>query len=389
MANRWISGGLTIAALAWASNALGAEVKVAPYGTTKDGHAVKAYTLVNDKGASATILDFGGTVSAIRVPDRDGKLANVVMSFADLSGWEALGHANAILGRVANRIQNGFTLDGVHYALPQQDARGVTMHSGPQRYAIRVWTVQPIKKEDGAAVTMTLDSPDGDQGFPGDVKIIATYRFGNDNALRLDMVATTDKPTVLNLTNHIYFNLNGNSTVPVYGEDLQVMTDQMAEVDPAIGPTGKLVSVVGTSSDFTKPTKISDHLALSLGTQYDVAATAPPVPANMLRSFNISFAIPDGDNRLDRIAARLHDPVTGRVLELKTTETSIQVFTPANEKDLISDAGKPFTRVPAIALETEHLPDSPNRPQFPSVVLRPGQTFHSTTIYSFTTDAKR
>jgi aldose 1-epimerase len=389
MARDWMAGALLATVLIWSANALGAEVKVTPYGTTKDGRAVKAYTLVNDKGASATILDFGGTVSAIRVPDRDGKLSNVVMSFADMTGWESLGHANAILGRVANRIQNGFTLDGVHYDLPQQDARGVTMHSGPQRYAIRIWSVQPIRKEDGAAVTMTLDSPDGDQGFPGNVKIAAIYRFGNDNALRLDLTATTNKPTVLNLTNHIYFNLNGNSTVPVYGEDLQVMTDQMAEVDPAIGPTGKLISAVGTASDFTKPTKISDHLALSLGPQFDVAAGAPPAPANMQRSFNISFAMREGENRLDRIAARLHDPITGRVLELRTTETSLQVFTPANEKDLISDAGKPFTRVPAIALETEHLPDSPNRPQFPSVVLRPGQTFHSTTIYGFTTEAGR
>src|SRR5579872_4530330 len=341
MGKHFISWVLVAATFAWGSHAVAAEVKVAPYGVTKDGRAVKAYTLVNDNGASATILDYGGAVSAIRVPDRNGQLGNAVMSFADISGWEALGHANSILGRVANRIQNGFTLDGVHYALPHQDARGVTMHSGPDRYAMRIWAVQPIQKADGAAITMTLDSPDGDQGFPGDVKITATYRFGNDNALRLDMVATTDKPTVLNLTNHIYFNLTGNSTIPVYGEDLQVMTDQMAEVDPAIGPTGKIVSVVGTSSDFTKPTMISDHLALALGPQFDAAATAPPVPPNMLRSFNISFALRDGENRLDRIAARLHDPISGRVLELRTTETSIQVFTPANEKDLLSDAGKP------------------------------------------------
>ena len=374
-------------AAAWSGEAVAAEVKSAPYGVTKDGHAVTAYTLINDSGASATILDYGGTVSAINVPDRNGKLGNVVMSFADLSGWEKLAHANAILGRVANRIQNGFTLDGVHYPLPQQDARGVTMHSGPDRYANRLWVVKPIQKQDGAAITLTLDSPDGDQGFPGDLKVTATYRFGNDNTLRLDLSATTDKPTVINLTNHIYFNLNGNSTVPVYDHDLQVMTDVMTEVDPAIGPTGKIIPIAGTSSDFSKPTRISDHLALALGTAYDSAATAPPPPAGMQRSFNISYVLQNGDNRLDRVAARLHDPVTGRVLELKTTETSIQVFTPATEPGN-SAAGKPFTRVPAIALETEHLPDSPNRPQFPSVVLRPGQTFHASTIYSFTTDAK-
>lgn len=157
------------------ATAAGAGVKVAPYGMTHDGRAVTAYTLFNGKGSSVTILNYGGTIAAIRVPDRQGKFANVVMSFADMTGWETVGHwANADIGRYANVIRGGFTLDGVHYPLTQ-DARGTTMHSGPETYARRIWTVAPIKPKEGAALTLTMDSPDGDQGFPGHAVIKVTY----------------------------------------------------------------------------------------------------------------------------------------------------------------------------------------------------------------------
>ena len=370
--------------------ATAATVKIAPYGVTQAGEKVTAYTLMNDKGASATVLDYGGTIAAIRVPDRQGNFTNVVMSFADMTGWETLGHwTNADIGRYSNIIRNGFTLDGVHYPLPG-DARGTTMHSGPATYARRIWSADPIHPKDGASLTLTMDSPDGDQGFPGHAIIKVTYQLSDKNELRLDFVATTDKPTVINLTNHLYLNLNGNSTIPVYDHDLQVMTDQAAVQEAGKGPTGVIQSIVGTPFDFTKPTVIKERLAVSLGTQYDNPTTAPPIPLGMARSFNEPFVLHDGDNRLDRIAARLHDPVSGRVLELRTTERTVHVFTPvAIEAGLLSDAGKPFTRVPSIALETQHLPDSPNHPEFPSTVLRPGQTFHSTTIFAFTTDAKK
>jgi len=252
-----------------------------------------------------------------------------------------------------------------------------------------MWIADPIRPKDGATLTLTMDSPDGDQGFPGHAIIKVTYRFSDSNALRLDFVASTDKPTVINLTNHLYLNLNGNSTIPVYDHDLQVMTDQAAVQEQGKGLTGEIKSVIGTPFDFTKPTLLKERLALSLGPQYDNPSTAPPIPPGMARSFNEPFVLHDGDNRLDRIAARLHDPVSGRVLELRTTERTVHVFTPASmEPGLLSDVGRPFTRVPSIALETQHLPDSPNHPEFPSTVLRPGQVFHSTTIFTFTTDAK-
>ena len=280
---------LAALALSW-SAAEAAEVKVEPYGATQDGRKVTAYTLVNDKGNSATILDYGATISAVRVPDRKGQRTNVVMAFADVAGWESMGHANAILGRVTNRLLNGFTLDGVHYPL-KPNANGVTMHSatGYTGYSVRIWGVEPVRPQDGAAVTMTLDSPDGDQGFPGNLKIRATYRFDNDDQLRLDMSAATDKPTVINLTNHVYFNLNGNGSVPVFDHELQVMSDKIAEQGPQTEYTGKILPVAGTPWDFTKPTPVRERLALALGAEYAAAATAPPVPPTMIRSFNLPY----------------------------------------------------------------------------------------------------
>jgi aldose 1-epimerase len=361
-----------------------AEVRVEPYGVTREGKPVKAYTLINDSGASATILDYGAAIAAIRVPDRHGVLGNVVMSFANLSMWETLGYA-ALIGRYANRIENGFTIDGVKYN-PPADQRGVTMHGGTVGYAKRVWTAQRLRRRDGASLTLTLDSPDGEMGFPGQMKVAVQYTFTRDNALREEITATTDKPTVVNLTNHVHFNLSGNSTVPVLDHIFEVMTDQVASATP-----GTLAeSVVGTPLDFTRPARLGDRLAIGLGPQFDNATTAPPIPAGMTRSMNVPYLLHEGDNRLDRVAVRLTDPATGRILELRTTEISLHTFTPASQAaGMLSDAGKPFTRVPAIAIETQHLPNSPNRPEFPSTILRPGQRFRSTTIFAFSTDAKR
>jgi aldose 1-epimerase len=374
------------------STASAADVKVAPYGSTKDGRAVTAYTLVNDRGASVTLLDYGATVAAIRVPDRDGKIGNIAYSFAGMDGWEASGHANAVVGRVANRIINGFTLDGVRYPL-KPGRGGVTMHSadGYTGYSMRVWTVDPLTRRD--TISMTLDSPDGDQGMPGHVKVRVTYRFTNDNALRLDFTATTDKATPVNLTNHLYFNLQGNSVGPVFDHRLQVNADQIAG-EPDVGVEGQLRPVAGTPFDFTRPTPLKERMAMALGPQYlpgPRAPGSPPPPApppTVIRNVNLPFFAKNG---LDRVAATLSEPTTGRVVEVRTTEPSahIYVLPRARGEGVTSDVGKPFTVAPAIAIEAQHLPDSINFPQYPSTVLRPGQTFHSTTIFTFKTDAKR
>jgi aldose 1-epimerase len=370
--------------LAACSAACAGEVRVAPYGTTRDGRAVSAYTLVNDAGASATILDYGGTVAEIRVPDRHGQTGNVVMSFSDLAGWETLGHANAIIGRYANRIRSGFTLDGVHYPL-QQNASGITLHGGPPAYATRIWAADTTSDGDGAAVSLSLDSPAGDQGFPGALRVRAVYRLTNDNALRLDFEATTDLPTIVNLTNHIYFNLNGNSTTPVYSHTFALMADAIAVKDAQNSVTGELKAVAGTPLDLREG-QLLGELVLS-ATDPAFAAprpdAAPPLPGQ-LRNFDHSYVFEPGFDRLDRVVARLTDDASGRIMELSTTEPSIQVFVPGGSRPgMLSDVGKPFVPGPAIALETQHLPDSPNHPGFPSTVLRPGETFRSTTIWRF------
>ena len=378
--NPWLA---SVLGLVWSTAALAASVKVEAFGVLKDGRKVTSYTLVNDKGASATILDYGGKVTAIRVPDRNGRLGNTVQSFQDLAGWESSTYTSALTGRYAGTITKGFTLDGVYYPLTQT-AQGVTMHGGVDPYPLRTWTAQPIRPGDGAAVTLTLLSPDGDQGFPGALKVAVKYSFTNDNALRLDFTATTDKPTVLNLMNHMFFNLNGNSAGTVYDQELQVFTDQRPSATP-----GKLAdSILGTPLDFTRPTLIGARVAGSLGPQYDDPETSPPIPPGMARGLG-PFLLHDGDNRLDRVALRMRDPASGRVLEIRTTEPQILAFLPSERPSAqLSDAGRPFSRGKSVSFETQHPSNSPNRPEFPTTVLRPGQTFRSSTIFAFSTDAK-
>jgi aldose 1-epimerase len=331
---------MTLMALASGhSSARAGEVQAAQYGTTQDGRVVTAYTLINDTGASATILDFGGTISEIRVPDREGRLGNVVMSFADLTGWEAVGHANANIGRYSNRIRGGFMLDGVHYPL-QQNASGITLHGGPPPYSTRIWTAAPIQLQDGAAVTLWLESPAGDQGFPGTLRISATYRLTDDNALRLDFGATTDRPTVLNLTNHIYFNLNGNSTSSVYGHRITLAADRVAVKDSIGILTGELKPVQGTALDASSAIPVIQLVASAA----DPAFAAPRSPANtptpgQLRNFDHSYAFPCDRNRLDRVSARLEDDDSGRIMELRTTEPSVQVYVPGNRAGSATPTG--------------------------------------------------
>ena len=375
---------LSVVSVLSSGAAIAGEIRVAEYGTTKDGAQVRAYTLLNDRGASVTILNYGGAITSIRVPDRNGQMGNVVMSYADLAGWEAVGHANSITGRYANRIRKGFTVDGVHYPL-QQNPAGITLHGGPPVYATRVWKVEPVGRKGQAVLTLSLDSPDGDQGFPGRLKVLATYRLTNDNSLRLDFKVTTDKTTVLNLTNHIYFNLAGASTAPVYSHRLKLEADRIAVKDSQGMPSGELKPVAGTDLALDGASPLGRLAAAAA----DPAFAAPrpdaqPLTPGQVRSFDHSYVFRPGVNRLGRVAARLEDEASGRVMEMSTTETSVQVFIPAGSRaGLLSDVGKPFQPGPAIALETQHLPDSPNQPGFPTTVLRPGQTFHSTTVFTF------
>src|SRR3954463_2068872 len=222
------------------------KVSVSDYGVTADGKTVHVYTLSNAQGMSAKILDYGGIISELNAPDRNGKLQNVVFGLSDLRAYEANGGINSLIGRYANRVKGGFTIEGRHYDLAA-DPRGVTLHSGRPSYSTMVWEAQLIREATRAGVTLSHVSPDGEQGFPGEMHIQVTYTLNDANELRLDYQATTDKPTVVTLTNHVYFNLAGNGSGDVYGQQLQVMADQYTPTDADQVPTGELAPVTGTA----------------------------------------------------------------------------------------------------------------------------------------------
>ncbi|MGA0544088.1 aldose epimerase family protein [Brevundimonas sp. VNH65] len=376
----------TLIAMAAGVSAQAGDVSVADYGVTKDGRQVRAFTLSNGHGASAIILDYGATVAAINVPDRKGEFGNVVMSFSDLSAWETLGHANAVIGRYANRLKGGFTLDGVHYPLTQ-NAAGVTLHGGPPTYSTRVWSASVVQGE-AASVSFELDSPAGDQGFPGALRVTATYTLTDANELRLDFTAATDAPTVLNLTNHIYFNLSGDSAVPVYDHQLTMSADRIAHKDETNTPDGLLVATQDTPLDLNQPKSLRSLAQAALDPRFAAPrVNAPTLAEGQLPTFDHAYVLDTFPRDPQAVAARLTEAGSGRVLEVRTSEPSIQVFVSNSSRPgLLSDVGRPFPPGASVALETQHLPDSPNQPHFASTELRPGQEFRSTTSWTFGVD---
>ncbi|HVV28495.1 MAG TPA: aldose epimerase family protein [Rhizomicrobium sp.] len=340
------------------------------YGHKQDGTAVHAYSLGAPGGLTATVLDMGGTITAIRVPAGDAPRGdgprNVVRGLADLAAYEASGWWNCLIGRYANRIAGGFTLDGRHHVLPA-GADGVTLHgSRPLSWGTRLWTVVEAGDD---TLTLRLVSPDGDQGFPGTLTAEVTYSATGD-ALRLDYRAAADAPTPVNLTNHIYFNLAGGGSVT--DQTLQLNADRFTPTDARQIPTGEIADVAGTAFDFRAPAPIgarvdSDEPQMRLAGGYDHNVVLnKPAPGAL------------------EWAARMRDPESGLMLELWTTEPGMQVYSANNVRGGQFDAaGRPLERRGALALETQHFPDSPNRPQFPSTILRPGETFRSTTVFRF------
>lgn len=350
------------------------KVSVSDYGVTADGRAVHVYTLSNDHSVSAKVLDYGGIITELNAPDRHGQVKNVVLGLADLKAYEMTGALNSLIGRYANRIKGGFTIDGHHYDLPA-NPRGVTLHSGRPFYGAMIWTAQTAHDSNRAAVTLSHVSPDGEQGFPGEMQIHVTYSLDEANNLRLDYEATTDKPTVVTLTNHVYFNLAGNGSGDVYGQQLQVMADQYTPTDADQVPTGELAPVAGTALDFRQLTPIGAHIRSSeqqilYGHGYD---------------HNFVLRKPAGEPL--PLELRMYDPASGRLLEMRTTEPGVQVYT-ANHMNgsQVSAVGTTIRQGDGLALETEHFPNSPNEPRFPTTLLRPGETLHSSTVFHMTTD---
>lgn len=364
------------ATLALPAAAQGATASIAPFGQAADG-AVRLITLANGHGMIVRFSTRGGAITAIEVPDRKGRIASVVLGRPDFAGWEKAASFNTVVGRYANRIGGGgFTLDGRFYPIAGANAHKVILHGGPNAFASRLWTAETFDRPDAAGAVMTYVSADGENGFPGELTVRMTYTLTETNVLRIDYRATTTRPTVVNLTNRTYFNLGGDESGPVYNQIMQVFAGKLTPTDADQIPTGELAAVNGTPFDFRRPTRIGDRVfspdpQMMIGQGIDHNFVLDPAPAGALRT-----------------AVRLHDPESGRQMEVRTTEPGVQIYS-GNHLDgtIVGAHGRTLRQSDGIAFETQHFPDSPNKPAFPPTVLRPGQVFQSTTEYAFSTDA--
>ena len=338
------------------------------FGKTPDGAEVKIYTLSNSKGMTAKVTEFGAILTELWVPDRNGKPGNVVLGFDNLDRY-VKGHPffGAIAGRVANRIAKGkFTLDGKEYTLAVNNGPN-HLHGGMKGFDKKVWKSRPLRGlSREVAVEFTYTSPDGEEGYPGALTTTVVYTLTDDNELRIDYTATTDKATIVNLTNHSYFNLGESGSI--LDHLLLINADRYTAADDTLIPTGELAPVKGTGLDFTQPRRIGEHIA-------DYMSFA--------KGYDHNFVLNSGGKSLT-LAARVQEPKSGRVMEVWTTEPGVQLYC-GNHLDgtLTGVGGAVYKQHTGFCLETQHFPDSINKSGFPSVVLRPGQTFRSTTAHRF------
>ena len=346
----------------------------APYGTTRAGAPVTQYALSNPNGVTLKVIDYGAIVSELDVPDRLGRRANIVLGFGSLADYEAYNgniHFGATIGRYANRIANGsFALDGRTYTLPVNDGPN-TLHGGPNGFDTKVWqVVSSGSNGEEANVTLRYVSPDGENGFPGRLTVDVTYTLTNDNSIRIDYRATTHKDTVVNLTNHSYFNLAGESSGNVERQMIEIAAAHYTPTDSTSIPTGEISRVEGTPLDLRELTPIGAHLRDSF------------VQLTIARGYDQNWVLDNGGRETPGFAARAYDPASGRVLEVYTTQPGLQFYT-SNYLNcaVVGRSGISYRQTDAFALETQHFPDSPNRPEFPSTELKQGATLHEVTIW--------
>ena len=341
-----------------------------PFGRTPDGQEVQIYTLASSKGLRARIMNFGATLVSLEVPDRHGNLGDVALGFDGLDSYiKPNPYIGATIGRYANRIANArFVLNGTEYKLTANE--GVNqLHGGKVGFDKKLWSTQEaVAAENEAWVKMTYISGDGEEGYPGSLRCTVSYVLTNDDELRISYEARTDKKTVVNLTNHSYWNLSGPDSANILGHELMVNAGKFTAIDKNLIPTGTIASVLDTPLDFTRPRAIGERMH-HLGKGYD--------HNYVLR----------GDPKAMKFCAKVREPGSGRVMEIHTTEPGVQFYT-SNYLDgsLIGKGGKPLNRHAGFCLETQHAPDSPNKPTFPSTVLSPGEKFTSTTVHKFATD---
>jgi aldose 1-epimerase len=348
-----------------------ASVKKEDFGKTSDGVAVEQYTLTNSHGMTAKIITYGAILTELDVPDGDGKLGDVVLGFDNLKDYLA-GHPffGATVGRVANRIAKGrFTLDGKEYKLAVNNGPN-SLHGGQKGFDKVVWKAEPETLPNAVALKLTYVSKDGEEGYPGNLSVTVVYTLTNNNALRLDYQATTDKATPVNLTNHTYFNLAGPKAGDILDHELMIAADKYTPSDDALLPTGEIKPVKDTPFDFTQPKRIGERI--------DQLTNDP-------RGYDVNYVL-NSQGKEPALAARVREPMTGRILEMYTTEPGVQLYT-SNFLDgkLKGRGGVVYKKHGALCLEAQHFPDAVHHENFPSIILQPGRIYRQTTIYKFLT----
>jgi aldose 1-epimerase len=346
------------------------EIEKQAFGMTADQTAVDIYTLTNANGLEARIMTYGGTVVSLKVPDRNGKLVDVVLGYDDLEGYlKSSAYFGSIIGRYGNRIAKGvFSLNGKQYTLARNNGEN-TLHGGIKGFDKVVWRATEVKSKDGVGLSLSYLSKDGEEGFPGNLSVRVVYTLTNDNELKIDYRATTDKETIINLTHHSYFNLAGDGSI--LDHEMMIDADRFTPIETGLIPTGELQSVKETPMDFTRPAVIGARIEhqyeqLILGGGYDH-----------------NWVLNDSSGKLV-LAARAFEPTSGRAMDVYTTEPGLQFYS-GNFLDA-SIRGKRdqvYNKRYGFCLETQHFPDSPNNPNFPSTVLKPDQIYQSTTVYKF------
>ena len=350
----------------------GITVEKAAFGVTAEGDSISVFTIATPSGFCAKLINYGAIITSLETPDRTGKVGDVVLGYDNLPDYVGnTTYFGAIVGRYGNRIREGkFTLDGQEYQLTVNDGKN-HLHGGAKGFNKVVWTPQIIQKQDTAGVALSYTSVDGEEGYPGTFNLTVCYLLTTTNELVITYNGTTDKPTIVNPTHHGYFNLAGQGNGTILGHQLQLFADYFTPVDNTLIPTGELRPVDGTPFDFRSPVAIGDRI------------NADDEQIKFGFGYDHNWVLNKQEGTLS-IAARVTEPTTGRVMEVYTTEPGIQFYA-GNFLDgtITGKEGKVYPYRSGFCLETQHYPDSPNEPDFPSVVLNPGETYTQTTVYKF------